>query len=373
MNAKKNYSNYGAMPKHPNFYQNPDSKKIIFKKNISGRTVKIACRTTLISEAKTFVDQELIRHYSANPQEEIRRKKGVLNSTIAEIWSDLMDERKASSEVSTMKGYNSSWVYGIAPFWKNLTAREVTPVMVSRFENWYLKEHSERVFFNTQKHAGMLFRYMQKHGYISQVPEIRDLDEIIIKKTKKKKVGRVYTDDEISRLLNNAVTNSARLAIMIYRYMGCRKMEVLKSERKHWNLKDGIATIWSYKNKNWREVPIPTAVTKELKEHLKREPESPYLFCMDTDPERHTSSQVFDKSWVRTKIAAKIENATEANAARVHDLRHTFATWTALSNWPITLACKVLDMSVLEYSRTYVHLSNEDVRLKMNTAGAVLK
>jgi integrase len=370
---KPNYSTFVKMPKHPHFYQNPDSKKIIYIKWISGKRVKIACKTTSITEAKAFIELELIRLFSNKPKEDIRQKKGIINPTLTEIWSDLMDEKRVESEESTMKGYTSSWVYGIEPFWGKLTPSDVNDLMVTRYEHWYLQKNPERVFFNTEKHLGMLFRYMVKQGIINKAPPIRHLDEIIVKRTKKLKVGRVYTDEEIKDLLEHAVTNYTKLAIMIYRYMGCRKMELLKSERSKWDLKTKVALIWSYKNKKWREVPIPDQVVSELQKHLKSEPESKYLFCAATDPERHISSQVFDKAWTKTKVDAKLARATDAMAARVHDLRHTFATWTALSNWPITLACKVLDMSVEEYSRTYVHISNDDVRSKMNVAGAVLR
>ena len=373
MTTKNYYSNYEAMLRHPNFYQNLISKKIIFKKNISGKTVKISCKTTSISEAKAFVDLELIKLYSANPKDEIRKKKGLLNPTLLDIWTELVEERKISSEISTLKGYRTSWKYGIGPFWQNLTSTEITPITVTKFENWYLSTYPSRVFFDTGKHLNMLFNYMVKQGLLGKAPRIRDLDTIIKKKTKSEDVGRVYTTDEISSLLKNAINKRTRLAIMIYAFMGALKMEILSSERSRWDLKNKVVKIWSSKNKNWREIAIPNALVPEIENHIEREPESKFLFCAPTDPNRHVSGQVFDKSWTKTKVKAELHGALKKNGARVHDLRHTFATSTALNSWPIMVACKVLDMSPEEYAKTYVHISKEDISLKMNSIRMVLK
>lgn len=47
--------------------------------------------------------------------------------------------------------------------------------------------------------------------------------------------------------------------------------------------------------------------------------------------------------------------------ARIHDIRHTFATQTARDNWPTAVACTVLDMSAKEYMKTYVHINDKDM------------
>ena len=68
-------------------------------------------------------------------------------------------------------------------------------------------------------------------------------------------------------------------------------------------------------------------------------------------------SQVFDKAWVSIKRSARIKGK-----ARVHDIRHTFATKTARDKWPIPHATKILDMSADVYMATYVHITTDDIR-----------
>ncbi len=362
---KHRYATYSAEPGHPNYYRNATSQKLIYKKNINGRLIKISTGSTKIKDAKKIAEEALIDMLSLNPKQEKRSRQGITNPLISEIWADMMEERRPSKDESTMKGYDVSWRIGIEPYWGKKTVLDVHHTNVTKFENWYLKENPKRVFFNTGKHLGMLFRHMHKTDLIGNVPTIRDLDVIIIKNTQKVAVGRVYTDDEYEAMIEHSVNARTRLCIEIYRRLGMRKNELLKSKRSKWDFQKRVATIWSFKNKKWREIPLPNDLAEKVERFLKTEPESEWLFCAKMNPKNHTSSQVFDKSWTRTKVKAKIRDALVENAARIHDLRHTFATETAVNGWPVMTACKILDMSSKEYEQTYVHISHENIRLSM--------
>lgn len=363
---KKNYSSYVRMPKHPNFYQNPTSKKIRFKKAINGTTVIISCKTTSITEAKSFVEKELINIYSNNPQKELKERLGITNPVLDDIWVDVLNEKKPRSEPSTMQSYCASWEHGISPFWKNRTVNDINHPTVLKYENWYLKTNPKRTFFNTRKHLLMLFNYCKAHGYIKEVPEVRKLDEIIDKNSKKEKPGRVYTDAEVKSLIENAASEALKMAILIYRYMGPRKNEILKLEWAKVDFSAKTMNIWSYKNKRWRSVPIPDHVLTHLKIWRTKNSKDKYIFTAPTNKNKYLSSQVLDKVWLKTKVAAKLKDASKKNASRIHDLRHTFATQTALDNWPPMVACQVLDMSLKEYQKTYVHVTHSDIRSMMN-------
>lgn len=83
---------------------------------------------------------------------------------------------------------------------------------------------------------------------------------------------------------------------------------------------------------------------------------SGYIFPQLSDTSKHIMGQYFDKDWIRTKREAKLRGR-----ARIHDIRHTFATQTARDNWPTAVACTVLDMSAKEYMKTYVHINDKDM------------
>ena len=135
-----------------------------------------------------------------------------------------------------------------------------------------------------------------------------------------------------------------------------RKMELISRKWEDVDFKNSTMNVWSQKNKKWRTVPITKAFLGELKSWKKVSPSSDFIFPLKSDPRRHIKGQYFDRDWVATKEAAGIKGK-----ARIHDIRHTFATKTARDNWPTAVACTVLDMSAKEYLKTYVHINEKDM------------
>ena len=127
-----------------------------------------------------------------------------------------------------------------------------------------------------------------------------------------------------------------------------RKMEAGKLKRESVDIQKKVLRVWSFKNHEWREIPLMPEVADAFKEHYKHVAKSPWVFPMVTDPERHCSSQILDKGWYEARELAGIRGRL-----RFHDLRHTFATRTAEENWPPILACEILDMSLSVYQNTY--------------------
>jgi integrase len=357
------HSNYTAIDGHHNYYRT-GSGLITFRKRINGIQHTISTGSKSIKEAKQKVDQKLIDLFSANPSQERRKRQGITNPLISAIWVDLMGEKHPVAELSTRQNYHASWKYSIEPFWGNLTVMDVNPTNIKKWEAWYLKTLGNRTFFNSRKHFVMLLRYMKRQNMITSEYPVSNLDEVIIKKTKKKVVGRIYTDKEIDALLLHATSFKIGVAIMIYRNMGLRKDELLRAEKANWDMKAGIATVWSQKNKKWRQVPIPDFVLLPLKA-LIDETDSKYLYPMKSDSERYMSSQLFDKEWTRTKELAEIKDWDQPDAARIHDLRHTLAHQTKIDNWNPLIACEMLDMSLKIYQKIYGRVSVADIQSEM--------
>ena len=380
--AKKNvYSIYHAMDGHDGYYQNPTSKRIKYSKTHYVKVgdeqasvpVVIFTRKTKITDAKKVVDEELIKRFSSNPKKDSLKAKGIKNPLLSTIWEELIEERSDTRHENTIEGYGVSWRISIEPFWGKKTLAEVDEENMKKYAKWYLSNFPTRVFFNTHKHLSMLLKYIKDKGYLSRVPEVPYLDDIIEARTQKEKVGRVYTDEEFRACVDNAHNLIIYTALFVYRFMGLRKMELLKAKREHWDLKNRKAKVWSYKNKKWRFITIPEIVAVRLERFIKESPKSDWLFPAQNNSKTHMRSQVFDKHWTLTKIAAGIEDATVENAARVHDWRHTFATQTARDGWPPIVACYVLDMSLKEYQETYTHVRPEDIMALMAKSFGGLK
>lgn len=367
------YANYTAVKGHPNYYQNAASKKIIFKKTINGVVQKIATGATRINEAKKVAEAELAKRFSINLGAEKRKKQGVTNPSLQDVWNDLIEDKRAGAQPHTLENYTTSAKYGFGPFWFKLTVADVTQANQTAFENWYLKNRGDKDYYNTRKHLRMLFNHLHRHDMIRKVPVFKDLQPIIAKKTKKRKPGRVFTAAEFKGMMNAVAqvekepAEILRLEIFILmgRKQGRRDREGLEAKWSDNDFENKTSEVWSLKNGKWRTVPMTDDLAEKLSDLRELCPKDTYIFPMVSDPKRPVASQVYNRKWTEVKRIAGITNWNVRNAARYHDLRHTFATQTAVDRWPIIIACQMLDMTVKEYQRTYTHITGGDINLLM--------
>lgn len=350
------------MKGHDGYYQNPVSLRIRYIKVHNGQTVRISTGKVKITEAKKVVEDHLITLFSSNPKKEKLLKSGVKNPLIPKVWDELMEEKSGTRDESTLRTYGISWRFGIEPYFGDKPVSVLSDQSeIQKYINWYSKKNSRRSFFNTGKHLRMLIKYAVRCGYINTGATVPDIEPMIRSKSMREDVGRVYTDQEYRACIDNSENLLVKTCIVIYRHMGLRKDELLKSKNKNWDLVNRTAKVWSFKNKKWREIYIPDEVLSALEAWHKERQESEFLFPAHTNPKKHIASQLYDKYWKKTKIAAGISGAEIENQARTHDWRHTFATQTARDGWPPIVACEVLDMSLEEYQKTYTHVTVADI------------
>lgn len=360
--------------KPPNFpagyFVNPISGIIYYRARIKGRAQKFSTGKKTIKEARSYVENRLLEILSDNPNKARREKKGILNISVQQAWDDLMAERVPQKEPATITKNLVSW-NSMREFWQSKTVNQINPKTIKAFENWYLENHPTRVFFNTHKDLTMLLNFCFREGYISKPPKISDLDIIIKARTQHKKVGRVYTEKEIIGLLEatSAVARDpetclkARIGILMGARAGLRKKEALAIEWSNVDLKNHKMKVWSFKNKKWREVPLADELILAIADLKATQKKGKYLFPMASDPTRFLSSQLFDKLWYKAQELSNLKDWDVPLAARFHDLRHTFATKTAVDNWPVVVSCQMLDMSIDEYEKTYTHTTSKDASI----------
>lgn len=348
-----------------NVYLDSFDDKLVVRKTIGGKSAKVYTPFSAkqIKSARDFAEQKFIDKFSQKPDAEKRDRDGIKDPLVKDLWNECVKMRAAKRAKSTLIKYDVSWNHGFGDFFDKMTISEWNINTVNLFETWYLKNKSHRGFFNTRKHLVMLINYLWNNSYLEQLdkkPVVIDLDkEVLDYKNKKKKVGRVYSDQEIKDLLANAQPRT-RLGILFARCTGARKNEFLSCKWANVDFKKGEVEIWSDKNKKWRTVPLADVLLNSLKEYkLEQKKQSEFIFYSPQNPKRYIRSQIFDKDWKRTKKKANISGWDVKNASRVHDLRHTFATQTAEEGWPVKTACELLDMSIEEYETTYTHVSTK--------------
>ena len=340
---------------HAGYYRSVKSGIIYFRKTVAGRFVSISCKTNKITKAKRFVETEVIPAYSNQDKKEVRKKKGVINPLLSELWEEMLLEKDNVDEY-TAKRRVSCWRIDLEEYWGDKQGKDISASEVRKFEKWYQKEFPGKGFFTAKKYLTMFINWLHQSGYIAKKIDVTDLDPIIAKKYKKAPVGYVLTKSELEDL-KTCGNELVELAYWFSARMGMRKMEFLSLEIKAIDLKKRNVGFFG-KGNRFRNVPLPKEFINILKTRIKLVEAigSPYIFPMKTDPSRHTSSQLWDKEWNKVKEEIKLNPK-----CRPHDLRHTYATNTARNNWSPIVACAVLGHNLKHYQETYVHLSPKDL------------
>ncbi|MBP7705809.1 MAG: site-specific integrase [Candidatus Aminicenantes bacterium] len=127
---------------------------------------------------------------------------------------------------------------------------------------------------------------------------------------------RILTAEEARRLVAVADPRWLRPALIVWLGTGLRKRELLKLRREDVDFKRGLLTVIkaNAKSKKARTIPMSQAVA----ETLKTMDGKTYFF-------EHTCGKPLgsiEAAWVTAKTKAEI-----GGRCRIHDLRHTFATW----------------------------------------------
>lgn len=354
----KNFKKLIKIEKHPGFWVNPASERIYWRGRIGGRSFKKPTGTTKISEAKRFIELFTLHLTSDNIEKAVRESKGITNPRLTDLWAELVAERAAKKAKATLNVYERTWRLKLNPFWGEKFLSDVSKKSVIEFENWYLTEFPNKSFFQTQKYMQMLLNYLHREGYVKAKIQVSNLDqEVINSRIRRVRPGRVYTEIELDAIGSNMPTEKCSLALCLLRFTGARKMEVLSMKWDQVDLKKALVRLWSAKNKRWRTVPLTEVPLDFLvKYKADQHPKSDFLFPMISNINCHMSGQLFDKEWVSAKKTAKVKGK-----ARVHDIRHTFASMTSKHGWPVPVACEVLDMSPKVYMKIYVHNDQKDI------------
>jgi integrase len=179
---------------------------------------------------------------------------------------------------------------------------------------------------------------------------------------------RYLTPDELQRLLralaehsNKQSANAIRLLLMT----GARRGEVLSATWGQFDLDRGIWTKPSAHTKQKRRHIVPlSAPARALLESMKPGEPSEPLFPSPRDVE--SSQGDLRGFWERICKTAGIK------AVRVHDLRHSFASYLASSGASLPLIGDMLGHTQPGTTARYAHLLDDPKRKAADTVGAFI-
>jgi integrase len=269
------------------------------------------------------------------------------------------------------RGYSrlQSGARHLLAFFGNSKLSEISPSSVER----YVTLRSERVKDGTiKREAGILsaaFNHViQKHGWKVTNPCIAaDLP------SDPKGRVRFLTRPEAARLVQAArkpVTQSGKplcdfhkspvLADFIELALntGCRKQELLGLKWSDVDLSTRLLRLSTTKAGEWQTVPINEEARQVILRRQKRRdevcPDSPYVFFHEVkrgDVEVGGRVQDLKNSFKTACKQAGIEDF------RIHDLRHTFASWLVMDGVPLFDVSRLLRHSNIRMTEKYAHLA----------------
>lgn len=164
---------------------------------------------------------------------------------------------------------------------------------------------------------------------------------------------RYLSDDERAALLEacrNSEYKPLRLIVLFAMTTGMRRGELFGLRWQDIDLERRVAVLQDTKNGDRRSVPIVPEVADLLREHGKvRKLGNDAVFA----PDGAAEVWLFDKAWYQALKDAKIKDF------RFHDLRHTAASYLAMSGATTAEIAAVLGHRTLQMVKRYAHLSDQ--------------
>lgn len=171
---------------------------------------------------------------------------------------------------------------------------------------------------------------------------------------------RFLSHDEISRLLEECRNDKAPFLhplVVLAIFTGGRQGELLNLQWDNVDLKRKQITFLKTKNGSNRTVALaPTAydILKAIPHRLR----SRLVFPSTNDSNKHVAIQ---KPWERARRRAGLEDV------HFHDLRHTTASYLAMSGASLPDIAAVLGHRTLDMVQRYAHLTDTHTAKAMNT------
>lgn len=182
------------------------------------------------------------------------------------------------------------------------------------------------------------------------------------------KVERYLSDEEVKRLVDVLTTDLAFGASYILLFLlstGARLNEAMQAKWEQVDLENGVWRIpaTNSKSKKTRSVPLNDSAVWVLGQ-LWTKGKHPFLFVNETTQKPFVT---ITRAWYRLRAKAGIENL------RVHDLRHSFASFLVNGGRSLYEVQQILGHSDPKVTMRYAHLSTKALQEAANVASMIVK
>jgi integrase len=282
--------------------------------------------------------------------------------TVADLCERFEQEHLPKKKASTQRDYRQQIRCDILPAMKHLKVADVTFSDVDALHRTITKRapyHANRVVALLSKMFSLSIKWKWRGDNPCKFIERND----------EQRRERYLEGDELVRLTAALAEHNDQQAANIFRLLmltGARKGEVLSARWSDLNLETGVWSKPSASTKSGKPHRVPLSAPamqlfSELWEHAA--PEAVYVF-----PGQATNAHRTDinGNWTRLCKAANIEDA------RIHDLRHTYASLLVSAGLSLPIIGRLLGHTQPATTARYSHLMDDPLRAATETVGAIV-
>jgi integrase len=327
-----------------NLYRHPKTGVVYFQMSKKGRgRIERSTGTDNLSEARRIADEIRFKFLG-------KRSPAAGRKLNKELFADFL-ETKVIRRHSTYRRYQQCWEH-LKHMLEDVGPEDVTEKW---WEGVYIpakRAHEpDRKFFNERKTLNAFLRFCRQEGLIERLPKLFNPDQ-------KSEVGKVYTDDEVNRLIA-AANDDMKLQILMAVTMGMRKSEILLLAANRVDAKNRFIHLRAQDTKTGkpRTFAISGVVWPLLQPRLLHI--SGFVFPARSGVGKPVYANGNQTAWDGCRRRAKVQG-------RFHDLRHTFLTKAfAAPNSNAALICHAAGLSLETAQRVYLHFKPEHTRSVM--------
>lgn len=276
--------------------------------------------------------------------------------------ADLVDRRLETVRIKRAHDYDRQ--RALLGWWKSqigdYTLDQCTPALIAEYRDKLLAENIGTREKAKHRRPATANRFMAALGkaFSDAVREWHWLNDNPMRRVTKEREapGRVrYLSDEEREALLRACGESKlpelRLIVLLALTTGMRRGELLGLRWPDMDLERRLIVLEKTKNRERRSVPAVSEVAALLREHSKvRRLNTDLVFAA-----ANGKPLSIDKAWYAALEAAKVEDF------RFHDLRHSCASYLAMSGATTPEIAAVLGHKTLAMVKRYAHLSDQHV------------
>ncbi len=272
---------------------------------------------------------------------DVQKEQKIRFKDFAQTYAETYGKKKRSWD-STDEHYLKK----LSSFFGDKYLHEITPFLVQKYQTQWRQEKTNRgglvsVAYVNRELACLkcMFRLAIEWEYAAENP----VKKIRFEKENNSRV-RFLEKEELKKVLGFCGPR-LRPIVLLAVNTGMRKAEIQNLKWRDVDIQRGFITLHYTKNGETRRVPLNNTA-KEALMSVPKHPESPYIFC-NTDGNPYNFRVVFEKALSKAGI----------KDFRFHDLRHTAASYLAMSGVDLNTIRDILGHKSLDMVLRYAHLS----------------